>query len=180
MLAMSELSKLWPVGGWILQLFVHLMRRLTGPTPPSESSSNATASNHGKTSTGVATSYDRSSANNIEAVGMPEYNPGFNSEQNTMLTPPTSLDVRERDTDSPRGSFPQADTQDQQFPYIPLGADQLLSDAIWAGNMDASFDMDFLLNSNAAPFFSNPFGGISMAEESYSGVLQGQGAFMSR
>ena len=30
MLALSELSKSWPVGGWILQLFVNLLRRLTG------------------------------------------------------------------------------------------------------------------------------------------------------
>jgi hypothetical protein len=30
MLGLSELSKSWPVGGWILQLFVHLMERLTG------------------------------------------------------------------------------------------------------------------------------------------------------
>jgi hypothetical protein len=30
MLALSELSKSWPVGGWILQLFVNLMKRLTG------------------------------------------------------------------------------------------------------------------------------------------------------
>lgn len=30
MLALSELSKSWPVGGWILQLFVNLLKRLTG------------------------------------------------------------------------------------------------------------------------------------------------------
>jgi hypothetical protein len=30
MLSLSELSKSWPVGGWILQLFVNLMKRLTG------------------------------------------------------------------------------------------------------------------------------------------------------
>lgn len=30
MLALSELSRSWPVGGWILQLFVNLLKRLTG------------------------------------------------------------------------------------------------------------------------------------------------------
>jgi len=30
MLGLSELSKSWPVGGWILHLFVQLMERLTG------------------------------------------------------------------------------------------------------------------------------------------------------
>jgi hypothetical protein len=30
MLALSELSKSWPVGGWILQLFNNLLNRLTG------------------------------------------------------------------------------------------------------------------------------------------------------
>jgi hypothetical protein len=30
MLALSELSKSWPVGGWILQLFINLFKRLTG------------------------------------------------------------------------------------------------------------------------------------------------------
>lgn len=29
MLGLSELEKFWPVGGWILQVFVHVMRKLS-------------------------------------------------------------------------------------------------------------------------------------------------------
>ncbi len=47
MLALSELSRSWPVGGWILQLFITVMHRLTGRDFGFQTSSNSGTSKPG-------------------------------------------------------------------------------------------------------------------------------------
>ncbi|RDL35491.1 uncharacterized protein BP5553_07422 [Venustampulla echinocandica] len=55
MLALSELFKSWPVGGWILQLFINLLKRLTGRDFGFQTSANSGAPRQGNSKQSLPT-----------------------------------------------------------------------------------------------------------------------------
>ncbi|KAL1989084.1 hypothetical protein VTN96DRAFT_5847 [Rasamsonia emersonii] len=171
MLALSELAKCWPVGGWILRLFINLMRRLTGQgfgfenntssgggsganNPTSSSSqqprdlSNAISTQHGLSSSSGSSLHDPQGK--VPATLHPldgcDLNPGHQQQQQQQQ-------LRSGNSD---GGQDFARTNNSRQIDLMQQADQLLSDALWAPNPDGGFDFDFLFQSASGGFLAGP------------------------
>jgi hypothetical protein len=167
MLALSELAKCWPVGGWILRLFINLMRRLTGQGFSFDNSNTGGISGSGVHNTPIASKQSRDSS------GLTPGQSGLSSAPIQGMTGKTATPQ----DDTLNASMPcEPDVGQQQQPRESDGrqqefsrsnrqinmiqqADQLLSDALWA---DGGFDFDFLFQSASGSFLrSYNFGGMS-------------------
>jgi hypothetical protein len=118
MLALSVLSKSWPVGGWVFRLFVNLITKLTGQKFKSDES------NPGSTAIGNPRNDHNSCA---EHPKLPQAASGGDMHPiaQANLTASTSLHHQQ---------------DEQNDDYFQQAADQLITEALWA---DQRFTMDF-------------------------------------
>lgn len=122
-LGMSELAKGWPVAGWILRLFINLMKGLTGHA-------------------GV---YDTGPAQPLEGFPNGDLGLGQQSAQPAPSTRnPASYSVE--NTDKYLMANCGTICHDGRDSFGLVEADQLLTDIIWAPDQN-DFDFDIMLNS---------------------------------
>jgi hypothetical protein len=148
MLAMSELAKLWPVGGWILRLFVNLMRQLTGSNqgpvavPNNSGQPNAT-SNH--------------TTNTADAVQLPSprQEPSIGNMLSRLATP-NSLDRFETENQAHNIVGVEQPREQVSIDYFQQAATQLLSDTLWAEGVETGYDFEFPIYSNPAGIYPPP------------------------
>lgn len=119
---MGELAKGWPVAGWILRLFINLMKRLTGQNA-------AFVAGPAQVSLGTTANRDHQfGQQSNQAVpcnkNIPSY-PGGNTDQYLLAK---------------NASFNQS-----QEGFGPVETDQLMSDIIW-GSGQNDLDFDLMLN----------------------------------
>ncbi|KXH64204.1 hypothetical protein CSAL01_03867 [Colletotrichum salicis] len=132
LLALSQLSKSWPVRLWISKSFVSLMRRLTGQG----SIVNVTSSIHGPNYRTFAPQY----------VGEETNQTLLNSFHGTSEIGTETAGLSTAQPEAPPGqeNFHQA-------------TDQMFYDTFWADYLDNTFDVDLLIHSHSG-FPSNPSG----------------------
>lgn len=141
MLAMSELAKSWPVAGWILRLFINLMKKLTDQNVRYDS--NLDRSRQDRTGYGGNSSMDspsaatRSGTNRTMQMGH-----GLGN----LINQPVEAD--------------QLSARVEEWNAIQQ-SDQLLSDVIWAPDQN-NFDFDLLFQGQSNG--SLPFNFGSLAE----------------
>ncbi|KAK1635037.1 fungal-specific transcription factor domain-containing protein [Colletotrichum phormii] len=132
LLALSQLSKSWPVRLWISKSFVSLMRRLTGQG----SIVNVTSSIHGPNYRTFAPQYAGEETN-------PAMLDSFHS-TGEVGTETAGLNTAQPEAPPGQESFHQA-------------TDQMFYDTFWADYLDNTFDVDLLIHSHSG-FPSNPLG----------------------
>jgi hypothetical protein len=149
MLALSELAKSWPVGGWILRLFMNLMSRLTG---------QGSGFDNSNASTNVSGRF-RNNGNTSQSLNSEGVQPSFGDaglDAQGKIVTPTSLD-----------RFDPVPERQQHVDYGQQVADQLITDALWTNN---GFDFDFMFQHTPGTFLPPPFGAVAMsAEEDITG-----------
>ena len=136
MLALGELAKSWPVGCWIMRLFVNPMRRMTEQGFGFENANaniNVNIGGNGQKTLNVSTSQNLSS----KSV---ESNLGAAPDIQGKITTPSSL--------AQYSLHPQ---QQQQIDPMLQSADQLIPESLWADN---GFDLDFLFQNASIPILS--------------------------
>ncbi|KAK1473943.1 hypothetical protein CCUS01_05533, partial [Colletotrichum cuscutae] len=131
LLALSQLSKSWPVRLWISKSFVSLMRRLTGQG----SIVNVTSSIHGPNYRTFAPQY-------AGEEGNPAVLNSFRGSDGVLDS--AGLNPSQPEAPSGTESFHQA-------------TDQVFYDTFWADYLDNTFDVDLLIHSHPG-FPSNPSG----------------------
>ncbi|OHE91653.1 hypothetical protein CORC01_13043, partial [Colletotrichum orchidophilum] len=131
LLALSQLSKSWPVRLWISKSFVSLMRRLTGQG----SIVNVTSSIHDP-------NYRTFAPHDVGEEGNPTmFNSFRGSEQGAESA---GISASQPEALSGHENFHQA-------------TDQMFYDTFWADYLDNTFDVDLLIHSHTG-FPSNPTG----------------------
>lgn len=140
MLAMSELAKSWPVAGWILRLFINLMKKLTGHSVgrdnPSSRNKAHQSGYRGDSGFELPSATVSSVENNAMQMGS-----GLNSLINRSL---------END---------QSCTRVEEWNEVRL-TDQLLSDVIWAPDQ-TNFDFDLLFQERSNGCLPFSFGSFA-------------------
>lgn len=138
---MSELAKSWPVGGWILRLFINLMKKLTGQNV-------GCGSKHDRGTQDESRAPGNSGVDSSSAAARPRSN-------KTLQMGPGLSNLIQEPVENGQSSARVDEWNELQQ------TDQLLSDVIWAPDQ-TNFDFGFLFEGQ--PNGSLPFNFGSLVE----------------